>query len=169
MDEARLGLQPILGRRWSPRGVRPRVSVQPRYQWQYVFAGVNVETGQTRSLILPSVNLEMMQLWLDAFVADREPDDLQILVLDGAGWHSQTGLNWPAGVLPVWLPPYSPELNPAERLWTLMRKRLANQRFNDLEDLTQQILTVLHRWIDHPEALVSTVQYSWIRDSLVHE
>lgn len=169
MDEARLGLQPILGRRWSPRGIRPVVRVHPRYQWQYVFAGVNVESGQTSSLILPAVNIEMMQLWLDEFAADLAPDELRLLVLDGAGWHSKTGLKWPVGVLPVWLPPYSPELNPAERLWTLLRKRLANRRFDDIDDLTEQILVAIKTWIDNPEKLVSTVSYSWIKELLVHE
>ena len=169
MDEARLGLQPILGRRWSLRGQRPVVKVQPRYQWQYVFSGVNVETGHTHSLILPTVNLEMMQLWINEFSANLSQDEIRILVMDGAGWHSKGGVKWPDGILPVWLPPYSPELNPAERLWSLMRKQLANHCFEDIADLTEHIITAINGWIDNPQKLVSTVCYSWIAEILNRE
>ncbi len=41
-----------------------------------------------------------------------------ILVLDDAGWHGPEGLPVPDGISLVFLPPYSPELQPAEKIWT---------------------------------------------------
>src|SRR3712207_7930959 len=51
-----------------------------------------------------------------------------VLVLDNAGWHGPEGLAVPDGISPVFLPPYSPELQPAERLWSLVDEPLANRR-----------------------------------------
>lgn len=56
-----------------------------------------------------------------------------VLVLDNAGWHAPPDLVVPKGL--VFLPPYSPELQPAERLWTLLDEPLVNRNFETLDDL----------------------------------
>ena len=58
-----------------------------------------------------------------------------VLVLDNAGWHGPKGLVVPDGVTLVFLPPYSPELQPAERLWPLVDEPVANRHFATLDDL----------------------------------
>jgi transposase len=58
-----------------------------------------------------------------------------LLVCDGAGWHVSPQVQLPAGVHRHLLPPYSPELQPAERLWPLTNESLANRHFQDLEAL----------------------------------
>jgi transposase len=58
-----------------------------------------------------------------------------VLVLDRAGWHSSRHLHVPEGVHLVWLPPYSPELQLAERLRPLTNEPLANRSFADLAEL----------------------------------
>ena len=50
-----------------------------------------------------------------------------ILVLDNAGWHGEAGLNIPEGVRLVFLPPYTPELQPAETLWALVDEPIVNK------------------------------------------
>jgi transposase len=58
-----------------------------------------------------------------------------ILVLDNAGWHGPEGLPVPDGISLVFLPPYSPELQPAEHLWPLVDEPIANRHFATLADL----------------------------------
>ncbi len=66
---------------------------------------------------------------------DAGPQRELVLVLDGAGWHSGLRITLPAHLHLVSLPPYSPELQPAERLWTYSNTPLVNAHFADLDAL----------------------------------
>src|SRR5438105_4081623 len=57
-DEHRIGLKPILRRVWALKGTAVRAIVSPHYQWMYVYAFVNPESGRTSWLLLPTVNTE---------------------------------------------------------------------------------------------------------------
>ena len=59
-----------------------------------------------------------------------------VLVLDNAGWHGPKGLAVPDGITLVFLPPYSPELQPAERLWPLVDEPIANRHLASLDELS---------------------------------
>lgn len=66
-----------------------------------------------------------------------------LLVLDQAGWHRAKRLVWPKNICPAYLPPYSPELNPAEKLWLLSKaKTLKNKLFDSIE----QQMEIVERW-----------------------
>jgi transposase len=58
-----------------------------------------------------------------------------VLVLDQAGWHKSQQVAVPEGIHLVFLPPRSPELQPAERLWPLSNEAICNRRFETLEEL----------------------------------
>ena len=73
------------------------------------------------SLVLPWVSAQMMTLFL-ATVAQRHADEFIVMVMDQAGWHIAGELLVPANMRLVYLPPYSPELNPAEHLWESLRE-----------------------------------------------
>ena len=136
VDEHRVGLKPILRRVWARKGSRPRVRVRPRYAWLYVYAFVCPETGESEFWLAPSVSTAWFTQIVTAFVSKRA--HAVWLVLDQAGWHVSTETRALArdGVLSFeHLPPYSPELMPAERLWELTDEPLANRVFERLEDL----------------------------------
>jgi len=137
MDEHRVGLKPILRRVWARRGARPVAVVRPRYQWEYVYGFVQPETGRTEWLLLPTVNTEVFTLALAHFAqaVGAGPAKQVVLVLDQAGWHQSPRVCVPPGLHLVPLPPYSPELQPAERLWPLTNEPLANRTFATLADL----------------------------------
>lgn len=121
-DEHRLGLKPIMKRVWSPRGKRWVARVNHRYEWLYVFGFVEPDTGKTVWYLLPTVNIVAMERVLKNFAkaVGVGKDKHVVLVLDGAGWHTSRNLKVPEGMSLVFLPPYSPELQPAERLWSLV-------------------------------------------------
>jgi len=74
---------------------------------------------------------------LAAFAHDEgiDADHRAVLVLDGAGWHTSGTLAVPDGIELVFLPPASPELQPVERVWSLVDEPVANRTFADLDAL----------------------------------
>jgi transposase len=131
-DESRFGLLTVRRRRLTARGVQPVGPVQHTFEWFYVYGAVAPTTGERFFLELPSLNAATFQIFLDAF-ADAFPDSLNILLLDNSGAHTTQRLRWPANVLPVWLPPYCPELNPIERVWRDVKDALAWLQFPALD------------------------------------
>ncbi len=141
-DEHRLGLKPVIRRVWARRGQQPVVPVRPRYQWLYVVSFVEPQTGETFWLLLPTVSIPSFQRALAAFAqhVGAGPDHQVVLVLDQAGWHRSRQLVVPDGLHLVFLPAYSPELQPAERLWSLVDEPIANRVFATLDELAEVLV-----------------------------
>lgn len=150
-DEQRVGLKPIVRWVWARRGQRVVVPVRPRYQWCYVYGFVRPRTGQTWWRLRPTVRADRFGLALAQFAqaVGAGPGKPVLVLLDRAGWHLSTQVQVPAGLQLVWLPAYSPELQPAERLWPLVDEPLANQTFATLDDLeavlAQRCTTLQHQ------------------------
>lgn len=136
-DEHRVGLKPILRRVWTPVGERPVVAVRPRYEWVWVYGFVRPKTGRTEWLLFPLVNKELFSTALEHYAkaVDAGPSKQVILVLDQAGWHTSDEVAIPEGIHLMFLPSYSPELQPAERLWPLCNEGIANKAFDTIEEL----------------------------------
>ena len=83
----------------------------------------------------PALRVFSFLLALFAREAGAGQDRILVLGLDSAGWHTEPNLAVPDGIRPVYLPPYSPELQPAEHLWPLLDEPLANHYFATLADL----------------------------------
>ena len=84
--------------------------------------------GQSFALVLPSVSTTAMQAFLDRFSQGLDADEHAVLVMDQAGWHVAQALIVPGYVTLALLPPYSPELNPVERVWLYLRERHLSHR-----------------------------------------
>lgn len=117
--------------------------MQPGYQNFYVYSAVSPLTGEGVSLFLPWVNTVMMNIFLDhlsEILAERRC----FLIMDQAGWHASENLKVPKNIEIVFLPPYSPELNPVERLWQwLKRHSLRNRCHQDLEAIMDSVQNCL--------------------------
>lgn len=162
-DEGRLGLKPVERRCWAPKGKRPVARQNPRYQWQYVYGFVHPSTGQQYYMRRSSVSTADFGEALAAFAeaVGAGPKHTIVLVLDGAGWHRSKKLQIPEGIHLVYLPPYSPQLQPAERLWPLLREALANRAFSDLREL-DVVLTARCAQLQRDAASVSRLtHYHW--------
>ena len=134
-DEGRFGLLGTPRRCWAPGGTRPVVGARLERKFTYAFAAVSPHDGVMDSLILPWVNAETMSLFLQT-VAERHADEFIVMVMDQAGWHIAGELIVPDNMRLVLLPPYSPELNPAEHLWDAVREDcFANTVFSSLDTI----------------------------------
>jgi transposase len=132
MDEARFGQQGTLTSIWAPKGSRPVAVKQTRYEWVYLYGAVDPLTGDSSSLLLRHVDTEHMNAFLEVLSGTVAQDEHIVLVMDNAGWHRSKDLKMPSNITPLFLPPYSPELNPIERLWAYLKSHfLSNRVFAD--------------------------------------
>jgi hypothetical protein len=139
-DEGRFGLLGSPRRCWAPHGTRPVVGARLERKYLYAFSAVSPHDGVLDSLVLPWVSAQTMSLFL-AEVAQRHAKEFVLMVMDQAGWHLAGELVVPANMRLLFLPAYSPELNPAEHLWESLREDcFANHVFADL-DAVEHALT----------------------------
>lgn len=134
-------MKPIVRGIWAPIGERPIAVGHHRYEWLYVTAFVHPSTGETFWYLSNTINKPFFEALLAKFAeeAGAGRDRIIVLVLDNAGWHGPAELTVPDGLRLVYLPPYSPELQPAETLWPLLDEPVANKHFPTLEALSQAI------------------------------
>jgi transposase len=134
-DEARFGNNSKLGYGWFKKGTRPRVKIKIGYLSFYIYAAISIKTGEHFAAQFPDVDTACM----NGFLKDLSENYVEkkiALIIDGAGWHKSKKLKIPENIDIFLLPPYSPELNPAERLWEHVKKNtLYNRLFETLKHL----------------------------------
>ena len=167
-DEGRIGLQHVLRRIWAPVGCRPTAVIRPSYKWLYVYAFVEPSSGETFWLFLPRVDTETFALALQEFAdhVGASSSNRVALVLDNAGWHRTTQLEVPEGIDLVFLPPYAPELQPAERLWPELHQFMANQYFESLDHLEEALIPGCRYLINDSDRVRRLTNYHWWADAL---
>lgn len=92
-------------------------------------------------LEMPNCNAAGFQVFLDEFSLIN-PDEFKVMVLDNGAFHKAKSLIIPANIALLFLPPYSPELNPAEKIWAGFKRTFTNRLFNSLEVLSDFICEV---------------------------
>jgi transposase len=143
-DEARFGTQGTITRVWAPRGSRPRAVRQNGREWLYVLMAVCVSTGATSALIMPGLDTEVLNLFLEQFAKELPAGVHAVLIWDGAGYHTSGDLVVPGNVSLIQLPPYSPELNPVENLWHYLRSHhWSNRPYEGYKGLEREAIRSL--------------------------
>lgn len=137
--------------------------MQRRYQWLSVYGCVRPTTGESWWCLLPTVTTAAMQCALAEFARDEGSDARRraVLVVDGAGWHTSADLVLPDGISLVRLPPASPALQPAERLWPLVNEPVANRTFADLDALEEVLVTRCQTLRADPGPISHLTRYRW--------
>jgi transposase len=126
-------------------GVQPVVTVTPKFDNFSLSGAVDPTTGDSFFLELPSLNSHTFQLWVNGFGA-AFPDSCNLVVLDNGAFHKARAVQWPSNVVPLFLPPYSPELNPMERLWRDLKDTLADLVSNTMDELSDAVCTIIQRY-----------------------
>jgi len=133
-DEGRFGLQSTIKRIWGIKGEKLTVRVKQGYKNFYIYSSVSPFDGESCTLFLPEVNVKMMEIYLKE-LSEKYCDKETLLIMDQAGWHRSEKLKVPWNIKLMFLPPYSPELNPIEKLWWWIRKEVThNKIFKTLDD-----------------------------------
>jgi len=143
-DEGRFGLMPSLGKMWVEKDGQPVAVVRISYENFFVYSAVNPDTGEDVTLFLRGVNTGAMNHFL-AHMSERLGKRKCLLVMDRAGWHCSKELVVPPNIEIVYLPPYSPELNPVERLWRwLKRHTIRNRLYLAIEEVMDSVQECLN-------------------------
>lgn len=163
-DEGRFGLLGKPRRCWAPAGVRPVVGARLLRKFSYAFAAVSPHDGVMDSLILPWVNASTMSMSMFlATVSQRHPDEYIVMVMDQAGWHIAHELEVPKNMRLVLLPPYSPQINPAEHIWDALRENcIGNTVFASLDAADKALSKGLRSLESDPERMQSLTGFEWI-------
>ena len=153
----------MLRRVWAKKGRRPVATAEPRYEWLYLYGFVRPASGATEWFLGNRVNTALFAAVLARFAAavGAGRDRTVVLVLDRAGWHASGHLAVPAGVRLVFQPPYSPELQPAERLWPLAREAVANRYVASLAELDRALAARRRALADQPVVIKAHTRFRW--------
>jgi len=162
-DEGRFGRISDRRRCWAPMPTRPTVGHQIVRQYVYAFVALCPFDGRIASLILPWSDTITMSIFL-RHTARQFAEEFCIIILDGAGWHHANELQVPENVGLIFLPPYSPELNPVEHVWEHLRKyHFRNQALPDLDTVEETLMSGIVSLIADPELVRSFALFSWLK------
>jgi transposase len=162
-DEHRIGLQPVTRRVWVEAGEVPTAKVNWKREWLWLYAFVQPQTGETYWWLLPYVNTELFEQVLEDFAEHfGVGKEKQVIVpLDQAGWHLSKKLKVPFGIHLLPLPAYSPELQPAERLWPLVNEPLANKAFESIHLVEDLVERRCRQLLQQQELIQGLTFYHW--------
>ena len=133
----------------------------PRYEYLWFYGAVEPASGESLFLELPALDTACFQAFLDEF-SSAFPDSLNVLVLDGAPAHIARALVIPENVFLVRLPPYSPELNPIERVWLDVRKLLGDELPANLRALADSTANILRDYSQQTLASLTNYGYNYL-------
>jgi transposase len=162
-DETRLGLKTIHRRKITNRGVKPIGIEQWQRETYYLYGIVEPKTGDSFFYEFSHLDHICFEQFLK-LVSQQFPDSLNIVQLDNSGAHTAGGITIPDNILLVFQPPYSPELNPIERLWQYLKDDLAWMCYETLEDLRLDVRDLLSQLC--PQTISSLTQYWFIFSAL---
>ena len=157
-DESRFGLLPIIRRRITIKGVKPIQKVHHKFDNYYVYGAVEPISGESFFLELSHLNSDCFQIFLDEFHASY-PDDFIIMPLDNGAFHKAKKLVIPDNIMLLFIPPYSPELNPIERLWQDIKDEISCSLYETLDELKEAVAEVLRRYSHQDIASLTGYQY----------
>lgn len=137
---------------------------QQQFEYAYLFGAVCPATGETEALLSPVANQEAMKQHLALLSARTPADRHAVVIMDGAGWHTETCVQAYPNLTLVKLPPYSPELNPVEQIWSWLRQHvLANRSFKGYEDIVDACSVAWRSFIADTERVKSLCHREWAR------
>ena len=148
---------------WYERGVRPRAVRDLGFASAYLFGAVCPERDAGVALALPAASTAAMNLLLAELAGSLPPKVHAVVVLDRAGYHTARDLVVPANLTLVPLPPYSPELNPIEKVWQFLRDRhLSHRLFRDVAAVVDACCAAWNRLLAEPGRLRSLTAVPWL-------
>jgi transposase len=163
-DESRFGQMTIKAGIWSPFPIRPEFKTQMGYLNSWIYATANKDTGKYFGMILPNLNVENMQIFINEYSKTVPKNEHIIMILDGASAHKSKKLILPQNISFIFLPSFSPELNPIERLWSYFkRNHLSFKIYKDYEDLVQKCSS---GWNQLTQKIVKSIMNSKPKASL---
>ena len=151
---------------WAPTSVGPEVAAQLIRQYIYLYGAGCPKDGTCVYLIMPTSNTACFQAFLDALARKFARQDI-LLVLDGAPNHRCRDLALPHNISLLFLPPYSPELNPKENLWDEIREKIfKNYALKSMDAVRTKLEEAILYIERNPKIVKSITSFPYIVKSL---
>jgi transposase len=131
-----------------------------RFEYTYIYGAVCAERDIGEALVINTVSKEAMEEHLKA-VSKRIPEDRHcVMIMDRAPWHRS--LTVPENISTIYLPPYSPELNPHENIWEYLKNNfLSNKVFEDLEHISKACCDAWNKLTSETGRITSIATRAW--------
>jgi len=155
LDESGFEGDPKPRKEWVPPGHNPATHYLGDHIRTNVIGAVAPKTGELLAFTVPYVDTTVFQTFIDHFQKQTTHLENVYLVLDNASWHTTSGVRW-GDITPIFLPPYSPDLNPIEQLWNHLKSSyLGNKAAKSFDELEDRVCSALLAMINAPEQIQS--------------
>lgn len=167
LDEHRYGLLPVIRRCWALKGVRVHAPYATRYQWGYLHEAMEVAGANAMELLFtPCIDQDVHVLFLQQ-ISQSDPTAVHVIIQDQAGFHVEAAdPRLPVNVRLLPLPPYSPELNPVEKLGDLVKDQVCNRLYPSLRKLEDHIIGALRPWRTDGTKVAELIGDGWLLNGL---
>jgi hypothetical protein len=128
-----------------------------------VYGAVEPASGESYYWIFNSLDKECFEKFLQK-ISEAYAESFLVMLVDNGGFHKAVDLEIPENIFLLFQPPYSPELNPIERVWEYLKDQLGWKLFNDLQELEDKVCELLVNTTK--EVIASLSGYPWILNSL---
>lgn len=162
-DESRIGLMTITGKKLTIKGVQPVGVEQWQFEYLWLYGLVEPKSGESFFLEFSHLDSICFEKYLELF-AKKYPEEFHVIQLDNGGLHQSLDLVIPENIVLLFQPPYSPQVNPIERLWKELKKRLKWKLFDNLDELRDKLSKELNKLT--PETIHSVTGWQFILEAL---
>lgn len=162
-DESRFGLITEGRRKITLKGVKPIGKRRYERKSFYVYGAIEPKTGKSMFLELPSLNSVMFQVFLEEMSKEYKYG-LNVIYLDRGSFHRAASLEIPKNIRLLEIPPYSPELNPIERVWQEFKREIAWEDFENLDSVSDWVCQYVQNLTE--EQIRSLTNYSYIQEAI---
>ena len=163
-DEARFGQRNTTTRIWAKKGTRPRTVQQQQFEYAYLFGAVCVNTGDSRAIVVPFSNMEAMKEQLKLISHATPIGKHSVVIMDQASWHQAYLADEFKNLTIIHIPPYSPELNPIEQVWSWLRQNeIANRCFDGYDDIVDKLCRAWNRFRADKSRVISLCSRDWAK------
>ena len=129
---------------WCQKGIRPSVPCHHIREYRYAYGAVEPKTGDSFFLIMHYCNTDCMNLFLQE-LSKAFANDVIVLACDGARWHKSKNMLIPDNIVMVFIPPYTPEMNPIEQIWDEIREKgFRNECFPTLAKVMERLCDTIN-------------------------
>jgi len=155
-DETGIDGEPRPRRGWAMKGTRQKVVHNGDHVRLTILGTVCPRTGEFFAIEASHCDTDVFQAFLDEAAQSVIPTRRRnILILDNASWHKRKSLDWHF-FEPLYLPPYSPDFNPIERIWLIMKAEyFANIHCRNKAALIEKADHALCELMDNPIKVAS--------------
>jgi len=124
-------------------GVKPTVKFKQAFKNTYLYGSFSPLNGDSFLWEVEGVSLQIFEAYLTAF-SKYKPDEYKIVIIDNAGFHATVNMAIPENIILINIPPYSPELNPAEKIWWFLKGKFKNKVFDSLDKVKEWIYNTVN-------------------------